>query len=110
MFFAFALTDVLDGNGYLAVYIAGIIVGNNRMNNRRQVVAFFDGMTWIMQIARFLLLGLLVDPSEMWKTAIAALFIGVFMMFVARPLSVMLSLLPFKNIPLKSKIFTSWVG
>lgn len=110
VFFAFALTDVLDGNGYLAVYIAGIIVGNNRMNNRRQVVAFFDGMTWIMQIAMFLLLGLLVDPSEMWKTAIAALFIGVFMMLVARPLSVMLSLLPFKNIPLKSKIFTSWVG
>lgn len=110
VFFTFALTDILDGNGYLAVYIAGIIVGNNRIGNRKQVVAFFDGMTWIMQIGMFLLLGLLVDPSEMWKTAIAALFIGVFMMFVARPVSVMLSLIPFKNISVKSKIFTSWVG
>ena len=110
VFFTFALTDVLDGNGYLAVYIAGIIVGNNRITNRKQVVAFFDGMTWIMQIGMFLLLGLLVDPSEMWKTAVAALFIGVFMMFVARPLSVMFSLLPFKSISVKSKIFTSWVG
>lgn len=110
VFFAFALTDILDGNGYLAVYIAGIIIGNNRIANRKQVVAFFDGMTWIMQIGMFLLLGLLVDPSEMWKTALAALFIGLFMMFVARPLSVMLSLLPFKNITFKSKLFTSWVG
>ena len=77
VFFTFAMTDMLDGNGYLAVYISGIIVGNNKMKNRRQVVAFFDGMTWIMQIGMFLLLGLLVNPSQMWKTALAALFIGV---------------------------------
>lgn len=110
VFFTFAVTDMLDGNGYLAVYITGIIVGNNRMKNRRQVVAFFDGMTWIMQIGMFLLLGLLVVPSEMWKTALAALFIGLFMMLVARPLSVFISLLPFKNITLRSKLFVSWVG
>jgi cell volume regulation protein A len=110
VFFVFALTDMLDGNGYLAVYITGIIVGNNKIKSRKQVVAFFDGMTWIMQICMFLLLGLLVDPSEMWKTALAALLIGVFMMVVARPLSVFISLLPFKNIAFKSKVFTSWVG
>lgn len=110
VFFVFALTDMLDGNGYLAVYITGIIVGNNKIKSRKQVVAFFDGMTWIMQICMFLLLGLLVDPSEMWKTALAALLIGVFMMVVARPLSVFISLLPFKNITFKSKVFTSWVG
>jgi cell volume regulation protein A len=63
-----------------------------------------------MQIGMFLLLGLLVDPSEMWKTAIAALLIGIFMMLCARPLSVVLSLLPFKNINLSSKAFISWVG
>lgn len=110
VFFVFALTDMLDGNGYLAVYITGIIVGNNKIQSRKQVVAFFDGMTWIMQIGMFLLLGLLVDPSEMWKSALAALLIGVFMMIVARPLSVFLSLIPFRNITFKSKLFTSWVG
>ena len=77
VFFTFSVTNMLDGNGYLAVYIAGIIVGNNKLKDRRQVVAFFDGMTWIVQIGMFLLLGLLVDPSEMWKTAFAALLIGI---------------------------------
>ena len=110
VFFTFALTDMLGGNGYLAVYVTGIIVGNNKMKNRKQVVAFFDGLTWIMQIGMFLLLGLLVDPGEMWKTAVAALLIGVFMIVVARPLSVFISLLPFKNITLASRTFISWVG
>ena len=110
IFIVSSFTDMLDGNGYLAVYIAGIIVGNNKIQSRKQVVAFFDGMTWIMQIGMFLLLGLLVDPSEMWKSALAALLIGVFMMIVARPLSVFLSLIPFRNITFKSKLFTSWVG
>ena len=110
VFFTFAMTDMLGGNGYLAVYVAGIIVGNNKMKSRKQVVAFFDGLTWIMQIGMFLLLGLLVDPSEMWKTAVAALLIGAFMILCARPLSVLISLLPFKNINFGSKIFISWVG
>ena len=110
VFFTFSVTNMLDGNGYLAVYIAGIIVGNNKIKDRRQVVAFFDGMTWIVQIGMFLLLGLLVDPSEMWKTAFAALLIGIFMMIVARPVSVMLSLLPFGNIPVRAKFLVSWVG
>lgn len=110
VFFTFSVTDMLDGNGYLAVYIAGIIVGNNKMKNRKQVVAFFDGMTWIMQIGMFLLLGLLVDPSEMFETAVPALLVGLFVMFIARPASVVLSLLPFKNITLQAKTFVSWVG
>lgn len=110
VFFSFSMTDLLGGNGYLAVYITGIIVGNNNIKNRKQVVAFFDGMTWIMQIGMFLLLGLLVNPSEMWKTALAALGIGLFMMVVARPLSVFLSLLPFSTISARSKVFISWVG
>ena len=110
VFFTFSVADMLGGNGYLAVYITGIIVGNRKITNRKQVVAFFDGMTWIMQIGMFLLLGLLVDPSEMWKTALVALLVGVFMIFVARPLSVFLSLIPFKDISLSSKLFTSWVG
>jgi cell volume regulation protein A len=110
VFFTFSVTDMLGGNGYLAVYLSGIVVGNNKMKDRKQVIAFFDGMTWIVQIVMFLLLGLLVDPSEMWKSALAALLIGLFMMLVARPLSVMLSLLPFKNIPVRAKLLVSWVG
>ncbi len=110
VFFTFSVADMLGGNGYLAVYITGIIVGNRKIKNRKQVVAFFDGMTWIMQIGMFLLLGLLVDPSEMWKTALVALLVGVFMMVVARPISVFISLLPFKNISVSSRLFTSWVG
>ena len=110
VFFTFSTTDMFGGNGYLAVYIAGIIVGNNDIKGRKQVAAFFDGMTWIMQIVMFLLLGLLVNPSEMWKTAVAALLIGLFMMAVARPLSVFISLVPFRNISLRSKVFVSWVG
>ncbi len=110
VFFTFSFSDLLDGNGYLAVYITGIIVGNNKMKNRKQVSAFFDGMTWIVQIGMFLLLGLLVDPSEMWKTALAALFIGIFMMVIARPLSVFISLIPFKNITFAAKSLVSWVG
>ncbi|MBR4967932.1 MAG: potassium/proton antiporter [Bacteroidaceae bacterium] len=110
VFFTFSVADMLGGNGYLAVYITGIIVGNKKIKNRKQVVAFFDGMTWIMQIGMFLLLGLLVDPSEMWKTALVALLVGVFMMVVARPLSVFISLLPFKNITFSSRLFASWVG
>lgn len=110
VFFTFSIADMLGGNGYLAVYVTGIIVGNKKIRSRKQVAAFFDGMTWIMQIAMFLLLGLLVDPSEMWKTTIVALLVGLFMIFIARPLSVFISLLPFKNITLQSKLFTSWVG
>jgi cell volume regulation protein A len=110
VFFTFSIADMLGGNGYLAVYVTGIIVGNKRIRSRKQVAAFFDGMTWIMQIAMFLLLGLLVDPSEMWKTTFVALLVGLFMIFIARPLSVFISLLPFKNITLQSKLFTSWVG
>ena len=110
VFFTFSITDILDGNGYLSVYIAGIIVGNNKLKNRKQVLAFFDGMTWIVQIGMFLLLGLLVDPSEMWKTAFPALLVGLFMMILARPLSVFISLLPFANVTYKAKALVSWVG
>lgn len=110
VFFSFAMTDMLGGNGYLAVYIAGIVVGNNNIKGRKQVLAFFDGMTWIVQIGMFLVLGLLVNPSEMWKTTLAALLIGLFMMLAARPLSIFISLLPFKEISVRSKLFISWVG
>lgn len=110
VFFTFSITDMIQGNGYLAVYIAGMIVGNNRIMHRKEITTFIDGLTWLFQIIMFLCLGLLVNPHEMLEVAAVALLIGVFMILVSRPLSVLICLLPFRNITLRSKMFISWVG
>ncbi|MBR3858968.1 MAG: potassium/proton antiporter [Bacteroidaceae bacterium] len=109
-FFTFAFTDLFKGNGYLAVYIAGMIIGNSKIANRKEVSTFFDGLTWLFQIVMFILLGLLVNPKEMLSVAPVALLIGVFMIFVGRPLSVLLSLLPFRHLTGRSRLYISWVG
>lgn len=111
VFFIFSVTDLLKGNGYLAVYIAGIMVGNNRIMYRKEIYTFMDGLTWLFQIIMFLCLGLLVNPHEMLEVAAVALLIGIFMIFIGRPLSVFLCLLPFgRKINVKSRLFVSWVG
>ena len=111
VFFTFSLTDLLKGNGYLAVYIAGMMVGNNKIMYRKEIYTFMDGLTWLFQIIMFLCLGLLVNPHEMLEIAVVALLIGVFMIVIGRPLSVFLCLLPFGNrVKLKSRLFISWVG
>ncbi len=110
VFFTFTVTDLLKGNGYLAVYIAGIIVGNSKIANRKETQTFFNGLTWLVQIVMFLTLGLLVNPHELLSVAPTALLIGLFMMIVARPLSVILCLLPFRNLSNKARLFVSWVG
>lgn len=110
VFFTFTITDRLHGNGYLAVYIAGIVVGNSRIVNRKEVNTFMNGMTWLFQIILFLTLGLLVNPHEMLSITPIALLIGIFMILIARPLSVMLCLLPFRKFTFKSRLFISWVG
>jgi cell volume regulation protein A len=110
VFITFTLTDLLHGNGYLSVYIAGLVVGNSRLSYRREMSTFFDGLTWLLQIVLFLTLGLLVNPSEMMGVSLVALAIGVFMILVARPLSVFLCLLPYRKIPRRGKVFVSWVG
>ena len=109
-FFTFAFTDLFKGNGYLAVYIAGMIIGNSKIANRKEVSTFFDGLTWLFQIVMFILLGLLVNPKEMLAVAPVALLIGAFMIFVGRPLSVFLSLLPFRWLTGRSRLYISWVG
>ena len=96
--------------GKLAVYIAGIMVGNNKIMHRKDIYTFMDGLTWLSQIIMFLCLGLLVNPHEMLEVAAVALLIGVFMIIIGRPLSVFLCLLPFRKITMKSRIFVSWVG
>lgn len=111
IFFTFSTTSLLNGNGYLAVYLAGMMVGNHKIANRKEINTFMDGLTWLFQIIMFLCLGLLVNPHEMLEVAAVALLIGVFMILVGRPLSVYISLLPFgKKITQKSRLFVSWVG
>ncbi len=110
VFFTFAITTALAGNGYLAVYISGIILGNATLPNHRGISKFLDGMTWLAQIVVFLMLGLLVNPHEMIDVAAVSLLIGVFMILIGRPLSVFISLMPFRKIPLRCKTFISWVG
>ena len=111
VFFTFSFTEKLQGNGYLAVYIAGLVVGNRRIVYKKNITNFFDSTAWLFQIIMFLCLGLLVNPHEMLEVAVVALLIGVFMIVIGRPLSVFLCLLPFgKRITPTSKLFVSWVG
>lgn len=110
LFFSFTVTTLLHGNGYLTVYIAGIYVGNNRLQHRGSINHFFDGITWLVQIVLFILLGLLVNPHEMPSVLLLAVLISLFMMFLGRPLACHLSLLPFRKLSFKAKGFLSWVG
>ena len=105
----FTFTDMFQGNGYLAVYVAGVVAGNSRLSYRRETNTFMQGITWLLQILMFLTLGLLVNPREMTHVLLVAVAIGLFMMFVARPVAVFLCLQPFR-VPVKAKLFLSWVG
>ena len=105
----FTFTDMFQGNGYLAVYVTGLVAGNSRLSYRRETNTFMQGITWLLQIVMFLTLGLLVNPKEMLNVMLVAVSIGLFMMFVARPIAVFLCLQPFR-VPFKAKVFLSWVG
>ncbi|MDR2389318.1 MAG: potassium/proton antiporter [Tannerellaceae bacterium] len=108
--FVFAATTLCKGNGYLAVYVTGLIIGNAQIVHKKRTSMFFDGFTWLFQIVMFLMLGLLVNPHELLPVAGIALGIGVFIIVFARPLSVFISLIPFKNFSFKGKLYISWVG
>lgn len=110
VFFTFAATTALAGNGYLAVYVCGIMVGNAVLPNSRGISKFLDGLTWLAQIVVFLMLGLLVNPHEMLRVAAVSVLIAFFIILIGRPLSVFLSLAPFRSISIRSKLFISWVG
>lgn len=110
VFITFTTTDLLKGNGYLAVYITGVVLGNSRLVFRKEINTFMNGLTWLFQIVMFLSLGLLVNPHEMLDVALVAVLIAIFMIIVARPISVFLCLLPFKGMSNRARWFVSWVG
>ncbi|MBN8548599.1 MAG: potassium/proton antiporter [Deltaproteobacteria bacterium] len=109
-FLSYAGIQVIGGNGFLAAYVTGVTVGSKNFVHRLGLMQFHEGLSWLMQIAMFLCLGLLVFPSSLIPGALPSIGLAFFIMFVARPFAVLLSLLPFRSITYKEKMFVSWVG
>ena len=109
MFLTFSATDFIGGNGFLAIYICSVYLGNQNLIHKKTILKFFDGVAWLMQIVLFLTLGLLVFPSKIVPVIGIGLLISLFLIFVARPLSVFISLIPFK-MKLRRRFYISWVG
>lgn len=109
MFITFTATDFAGGNGFLAVYLCALYLGNQDLIHKKTILKAFDGFAWLMQIVLFLTLGLLVYPSQVFPLIGIGLLISLFLIFFARPISVFLSLLPFKMLTRK-RLYVSWVG
>lgn len=105
----YSLTTVLGGSGFLAAYLAGVVVGNSAPRESANILQVHNGLVWLAQIAMFLMLGLLATPSSLLEHAPSALAIALVLMFVARPLAVALCLLPF-HFPWREQLFIGWVG
>ncbi len=105
----FSVTTLLDGNGFLAVYLAGIFANKQEFVHKKNLIGFHDGLSWIMQIAVFLTLGLLVFPSQLPDVAWHGLLIALWLIFIARPSGIFLSLI-FSKFTIQEKAFISWVG
>ena len=110
--FIFAITYYLKGNTYLAVYVGGLIIGNNKFTRKRQTKSFFNGLTWLSQLVMFLMLGLMVEPAELlhYRVWLPCLIISIVMIFISRPLAVWLCMLPFRQYHQRDKLLLSWVG
>jgi potassium/hydrogen antiporter len=107
--FTYSFTHFVGGNGFLAIYLCAVIMGNSNMIHKRSLIKFYDGQAWLMQIILFLTLGLLVFPSRIVPLIGPGLLISAFLIFVARPIGVFASLAFFKS-NIRSKLFISWVG
>lgn len=108
--FAFSFTDTVGGNGFLAVYIAAILVGNASVIHKKSLIKFYDGQAWLLQIIMFLTLGLLVFPSQIPPIVGQGVLISLFLILVARPISVFVSLAFAQDLNFRKKLFISWVG
>jgi cell volume regulation protein A len=105
----FAFGNAVHTSGFLAVYLAGLIVGNRQTRAHNSVIVFLDAVTWLAQIVMFVLLGLLVWPERLADSLIGAVVVALVLMFIARPAAVFLCLVPF-NYQWREKVFISWVG
>ncbi len=110
VFFSFSLTELVGGNSYLSVYVSGLVVGNSKLPMKRTITTFFGGFTWLVQIIMFLTLGLLVNPSELVTVIVPGVGLGLFMIIVARPVAVFISLLPFRKFTFRARLYIAWVG
>ncbi|WP_373496740.1 potassium/proton antiporter [Aquiflexum sp.] len=109
MFVTFSVTDFLGGNGFLAVYLCAVYLGNQDLIHKRTILKLYDGIAWLMQIVLFLTLGLLVNPSEIIPLLGLGIAASLFLIFVARPIGVLISLIPFK-MKFRRRLYISWVG
>lgn len=109
MFLTFSATNFVGGNGFLAIYLCALYLGNQELIHKKTILKMYDGLAWLMQIVLFLTLGLLVTPTHIIPVVGIGLLVSVFLILVARPVSVMLSLLPFK-MALRKRFYISWVG
>ena len=107
---AYAIPSLIGGNGYLSAYMVGIILGNEEFKDKKSLVSFFDGITGLMQMLLFFLLGLLARPTMMHRAVLPALAIFAFMLLVARPVAVFSILTPFRKYPFKQQTLISFVG
>lgn len=106
---SFSLAEYLGGNGFLSVYILGLILGNSKIIHKRSLVHFFDGISWLMQIMLFFTLGLLSLPSKLPGVIIPGVLVALFLIIVARPIAT-ISILTWFKFPLKQQLLVSWVG
>ncbi len=105
----YGLTQAVGGSGFLAVYVSGIVLGNENYVHKRSLTVFHDGLAWLMQIVMFLTMGLLVLPSELSRVAVSGIILSAFLVLVARPVSVLVCLTPFR-FSLREQLMVSWAG
>ena len=108
--FTYSFTEWVQGNGFLAIYVAGLVLANSKFIHKKSLIRFYDGQAWLMQIVMFLTLGLLVFPSQILPIMDEGILISAFLIFIGRPFAVMISLAFAKDMNFRKKLFISWVG